>query len=145
MKLLSPDFRDGGKHSTTLCEGKDVSPTLTIDGVPKETRSLVLIVDDPDAPGGNFTHWLMWNIMPNLTEIVGNKPPAQAVQGVNDLGKSKYSGPCPPHGVHRYYFRLYALDTVEHSLSVLQGISGVGRARLRLAFLLGKLKALSGD
>ena len=91
--------------------GQDISPTLTIDGAPKETRSLVLIVDDPDAPGGNFTHWLMWNIMPNLTEIVGNKPPAQAVQGVNDFGKSKYSGPCPPHGVHRYYFRLYALDT----------------------------------
>jgi Raf kinase inhibitor-like YbhB/YbcL family protein len=112
MKLLSPDFSDGGNIPERFtCEGKDVSPTLTIDGVPKETRSLVLIVDDPDAPGGNFTHWLMWNIMPNLTEIVANKPPAQAVQGVNDFGKSKYSGPCPPHGVHRYYFRLYALDT----------------------------------
>jgi Raf kinase inhibitor-like YbhB/YbcL family protein len=99
MNLLSPDFSDGGNIPERFtCEGKDVSPTLTIDGLPKETRSLVLIVDDPDAPGGNFTHWLMWNIMPNPTEIVGNKPPAQAVQGVNDFGKSKYSGPCPPHG-----------------------------------------------
>ena len=112
MKLSSPDFSDGGNIPERFtCEGKDVSPTLTIDGVPKEAKSLVLIVDDPDAPAGNFTHWLMWNIVPTLTEIVGNKPPLHAVQGVNDFGKSKYSGPCPPPGgVHRYYFRLYALD-----------------------------------
>ena len=84
MKLSSPDFSDGGNVPERFtCEGKDVSPTLTIDGVPKEAKSLVLIVDDPDAPGGNFTHWLMWNIVPTLTEIVGNKPPAHAVQGVN--------------------------------------------------------------
>jgi Raf kinase inhibitor-like YbhB/YbcL family protein len=112
MKLLSPDFSDGGNIPERFtCEGVDVSPTLTIDGVPKETKSLVLVVDDPDAPGGNFTHWLMWNVAPNLTEIVGNKPPPQAVQGVNDFGKNKYSGPCPPPGIHRYYFKLYALDT----------------------------------
>ena len=112
MKLSSPDFSDGGNIPERFtCEGKDVSPTLTIDGVPKEAKSLVLIVDDPDAPAGNFTHWLMWNIVPTPTEIVGNKPPLHAVQGVNDFGKSKYSGPCPPPGgVHRYYFRLYALD-----------------------------------
>jgi Raf kinase inhibitor-like YbhB/YbcL family protein len=112
MKLSSPDFSDGGNIPERFtCEGKDVSPTLTIDGVPKEAKSLLLIVDDPDAPAGNFTHWLMWNIVPTLTEIVGNKPPPHAVQGVNDFGKSKYSGPCPPPGIHRYYFRLYALDT----------------------------------
>jgi Raf kinase inhibitor-like YbhB/YbcL family protein len=112
MKLLSPDFSDGGNIPERFtCEGMDVSPTLTIDGVSKETKSLVLVVDDPDAPGGNFTHWLMWNVAPNLTEIVGNKPPPQAVQGVNDFGKNKYSGPCPPPGIHRYYFKLYALDT----------------------------------
>ena len=110
MKLSSPDFSDGGNIPEGFtCEGKDVSPTLTIAGVPKEAKSLVLIVDDPDAPGGNFTHWLMWNVVPDLTEIVGNKPPAHAVQGVNDFGKSKYSGPCPPSGVHRDDFRLYAL------------------------------------
>ena len=112
MKLSSPDFSDGGNIPEGFtCEGKDVSPTLTIAGVPKEAKSLALIVDDPDAPRGSFTHWLMWNIVPTLTEIVGNKPPAHAVQGVNEFGKSKYSGPCPPSGVHRYYFRLYALDT----------------------------------
>ena len=112
MKLSSPDFSDGGNIPERFtCQGKDVSPTLTIGGVPKEAKSLVLIVDDPDAPAGNFTHWLMWNILPTLTEIVGNKPPSHAVQGVNDFGKNNYRGPCPPPGIHRYFFKLYALDT----------------------------------
>jgi Raf kinase inhibitor-like YbhB/YbcL family protein len=112
MKLSSPDFGEGGNIPERFtCDGKDITPTLKIDGVPKEAKSLVLIVDDPDAPVGNFTHWLMWNVLPDLTEIATNRPPSHAVQGVNDFGKSKYSGPCPPSGVHRYYFRLYALDT----------------------------------
>jgi Raf kinase inhibitor-like YbhB/YbcL family protein len=112
MNLSSPDFGEGGNIPERFtCEGKDMSPTLKIDGVPKEAKSLVLIVDDPDAPGGNFTHWLMWNVVPDLTEIAANRPPSHAVQGVNDFGKSKYSGPCPPPGIHRYYFKLYALDT----------------------------------
>jgi Raf kinase inhibitor-like YbhB/YbcL family protein len=112
MNLSSPDFSEGGNIPERFtCEGKDMSPTLKIDGVPKEAKSLVLIVDDPDAPGGNFTHWLMWNVVPDLTEIVANRVPSHAVQGVNDFGKSKYSGPCPPPGIHRYYFKLYALDT----------------------------------
>ncbi|MGA7882940.1 MAG: YbhB/YbcL family Raf kinase inhibitor-like protein [Terrimicrobiaceae bacterium] len=93
------------------CEGKDMSPTLKIDGVPSEAKSLVSIVDDRDAPGGNFTHWLMWSVASDVTEIVVNRLPSHAVQGVNDFGKSKYSDPCPPPGIHRYYFKLYALDT----------------------------------
>ena len=112
MNLTSPDFGEGGNIPERFtCDGNDISPTLKIDGIPKGAKSLVLIVDDPDAPGGNFTHWLVWNIVPDLTEIIANKLPAHALQGVNDFGKSKYSGPCPPAGVHRYYFRLYALDT----------------------------------
>jgi Raf kinase inhibitor-like YbhB/YbcL family protein len=95
MKLSSPDFKDGENIPERFtCDGKDVSPTLKIEGVSKEAKSLVVIVEDRDAPGGNFTHWLMWNVLPNLTEIVGNKPPSHAVQGVNDFGKNKYSGPC---------------------------------------------------
>jgi Raf kinase inhibitor-like YbhB/YbcL family protein len=112
MKLDSPDFSEGGNIPERFtCDGKDMSPTLKIDGVPKEAKSLVFIVDDPDAPGGNFTHWLMWNVAPDVTEIVANRLPSHAVQGVNDFGKSKYTGPCPPPGIHRYYFKLYALDT----------------------------------
>jgi Raf kinase inhibitor-like YbhB/YbcL family protein len=112
MKLSSPDFKEGENIPERFtCDGKDISPTLQIEGVPKEAKSLVVIVDDRDAPGGYFTHWLMWNVVPNLTEIVGNKPPSGAVQGLNDFGKNKYTGPCPPPGIHRYYFKLYALDT----------------------------------
>ena len=112
MNLSSPDFSEGGNIPERFtCEGKDMSPTLKIDGVPSEAKSLVVIVDDHDAPAGNFTHWLMWNVAPDLTEIVANRLPSQVVQGVNDFGKSKYSGPCPPSGIHRYYFKLYALDT----------------------------------
>jgi Raf kinase inhibitor-like YbhB/YbcL family protein len=112
MKLSSPDFKEGENIPARFtCDGKDVSPTLQIEGMPQGAKSLVVILEDRDAPGGNFTHWLMWNVVPNLTEIVGNKPPSGAVQGVNDFGKNKYSGPCPPPGIHRYYFKLYALDT----------------------------------
>jgi Raf kinase inhibitor-like YbhB/YbcL family protein len=112
MNLSSPDFKEGENIPARFtCDGKDVSPTLQMEGVPKEARSLVIVVVDRDAPGGSFTHWLMWNIVPNLTEIVGNKPPSGAVQGVNDFGKNKYSGPCPLPGIHRYYFKLYALST----------------------------------
>lgn len=112
MKLSSPDFKEGENIPARFtCDGKDVSPTLQIEGMPKGAKSLVMILEDRDAPGGNFTHWLMWNVVPNLTEIVGNKPPSGAVQGVNDFGKNKYSGPCPPPGLQRYYFKLYALDT----------------------------------
>ena len=112
MNLSSPDFSEGGNiPERYTCDGKDVSPTLKIAGIPKEAKSLVLIVDDPDAPGGTFTHWLMWNVGPDQAEVVASSLPHRAVQGVNDFGKSKYSGPCPPSGTHRYYFRLYALDT----------------------------------
>ena len=77
MKLISPDFSDGGNIPERFtCEGKDVSPTLTIDGSTKETKSLVLIVDDPDAPGGNFTHWLMWNIVPDSNRDRGKQASA---------------------------------------------------------------------
>ncbi len=112
MKLISPDFSDGGNIPERFtCDGEDISPTLKIEGVPKAARSLVLIVDDPDAPVGTFTHWLMWNLRPDATEIAASSPLSDAVQGVNDFGRSKYGGPCPPSGVHRYYFKLHALDT----------------------------------
>jgi Raf kinase inhibitor-like YbhB/YbcL family protein len=96
------------RHS---CEGGDVSPPLRWTNVPEGTRSLVLIVDDPDAPGGVFTHWLAWGLDPTV-EGLGEGEPAPC-EGRNDFGTSGYRGPCPPpgHGRHRYVFRLYALDT----------------------------------
>lgn len=113
MKLTSPDFSEGSSIPERFtCDGEDISPTLIIDDVPKATKSLVLIVDDPDAPMGTFTHWLLWGMNPDLIEIVADSLPSEAVPGVNDFGTRKYGGPCPPSGVHRYYFRLYAIDTM---------------------------------
>ena len=112
MRVISPDFSEGGNIPERFtCDGQDVSPTLRIEGVPRAAKSLVLIADDPDARSGMFTHWLMWNLAPDLTEILATTPPAGAVQGVNDFGRNDYGGPCPPSGVHRYHFRLFALDT----------------------------------
>lgn len=92
------------------CNGDNISPPLTFTNIPSDTRSLALVVDDPDAPAGTFTHWLVWNIPPATTQIDQGKTPAGAVVGSNSFGKTSYSGPCPPSGTHHYYFRVYALD-----------------------------------
>ncbi len=91
------------------CQGEDINPPLHIDEVPKGTKTLVLIMDDPDAPMGTWNHWIMWNIPPK-SQIEENSVPKGAVQGKNSWNRNDYGGPCPPSGTHRYYFRLYALD-----------------------------------
>lgn len=91
-------------------DGKNVNPPLRLSGVPDGAKSLVLIVDDPDAPMGTWTHWLVWNIQPGTSVIKEDSVPTGAVVGTNDAGTAKYAGPNPPRGTHRYYFRLYALD-----------------------------------
>lgn len=90
------------------CIGSDVNPAITITDIPDHTKSLALIVDDPDAPNGTFDHWVMWNI-PVTNKIDENSAPG--VQGKNGKGENKYMGPCPPSGTHHYNFKLYALDT----------------------------------
>jgi Raf kinase inhibitor-like YbhB/YbcL family protein len=96
------------RHS---CEGEDLSPPLSWSGPPDGTRSLALVVDDPDAPAGAFTHWLGWALDPGATAL--GEGEGAPVEGRNDFGTSGYRGPCPPpgHGRHRYSFRLYALDS----------------------------------
>ena len=96
------------RHS---CEREDLSPPLAWSGVPEGTRSLALVVDDPDAPAGTFTHWLGWGLDPAAEQL--GEGQAAPVEGRNDFGTSGYRGPCPPpgHGRHRYSFRLYALDS----------------------------------
>ena len=110
MKVTSSAFQEGrNMPSKFTCDGSDTSPPLQITGIPSESKSLVLIVDDPDAPSGLFTHWLVWNIPPQINLIAeGNAP--KGVQGANDFGKSGYRGPCPPPGTHRYSFKIFALD-----------------------------------
>lgn len=93
------------------CDGADINPSFTIENVPDNAESLVFIVDDPDAPMGVWVHWVLWNINPRTKEIKENTVPDGAHQGINDFGKRDYGGPCPPSGTHRYFFKLYALDT----------------------------------
>lgn len=93
------------------CSGANVSPPLQISGLPAQAKSVALIVDDPDAPGGTFTHWLVWKIDPKSSQIAEGSAPRGAAQGTNDFGKLGYGGPCPPTGTHRYLFRVLALDT----------------------------------
>ena len=110
MKITSSAFQEGGNiPSKFTCDGSDTSPPFQITGVPSEAKSLVLIADDPDAPSGLFTHWLIWNIPPQTNSIAEGSVP-KGVQGTNDFGKSGYRGPCPPPGTHRYSFKIFALD-----------------------------------
>lgn len=90
------------------CDGENVNPPLSIEGVPEETKSLVLIVDDPDAPMGTWDHWIGWNIPATTNKIAENTIPG--TEGMNDFRRRSYGGPCPPSGTHRYFFKVYALD-----------------------------------
>ena len=111
ISITSSSFQAGGDIPAKFtCDGTNVSPALQIGGVPNEAKSLVLIVDDPDAPRGLFTHWIIWNIDPKTTRVAENSAPAAGVQGTNDFGKRNYGGPCPPSGTHRYFFKIFALD-----------------------------------
>jgi len=112
ISISSQAFQAGGDIPAKFtCNGTNVSPELQISGVPNEAKSLVLIVDDPDAPRGLFTHWIVWNIDPKTMRVSENSAPAGAVQGTSDFGKRNYGGPCPPSGTHRYFFKIFALDT----------------------------------
>jgi Raf kinase inhibitor-like YbhB/YbcL family protein len=110
LEISSAAFEGGGaipsRHS---CDGENVSPPLSFAGAPAGTRSLALVVDDPDAPVGTFTHWLAWGIDPD-TDGIGEGQAAPR-EGRNGFGTTGYAGPCPPRGRHRYFFRLFALDT----------------------------------
>jgi len=96
------------------CDGEDINPPLTIEGTPKEAKTLVLAVDDPDAPRGIFDHWIVWNIPASTSKIAEDSGPGK--EGLNSAMQRGYMGPCPPSGTHRYFFKVYALDT-ELSLS----------------------------
>lgn len=111
MKISSPTFEDGGMIPEEYSQdGGDKSPPLEISEVPAGTQSLALIVDDPDAPNGTFTHWLLFNISPTTEKLSENVKALAMKNGRNDHGATGYSGPKPPSGEHRYFFKLYALD-----------------------------------
>jgi Raf kinase inhibitor-like YbhB/YbcL family protein len=116
ISVFSPAF---GNHQPIpakfTCDGGNVSPPLAISNIPENTKSIVLICDDPDAPGGNWVHWVCYDIPPSvdsLDEMMPDSGPLSCggKQGTNDFGRTGWGGPCPPSGVHRYFFKVYALD-----------------------------------
>lgn len=111
IQIISPVFRDGAPIPVQYsCNGQNVSPPLNFISPPADAKSLALILHDPDAPSGDFVHWVMWNIPTSTETIAANSVPVGAAQGLNGAGKSGYMGPCPPSGTHHYIFEVYALD-----------------------------------
>ena len=109
LTVTSPAFKENEMiPAKYTCIGEDINPEISITGIPEEAKSLALIMDDPDAPSGDFVHWVMWNI-PTDGKIAENSAPGE--QGLNGMDENKYKGPCPPSGTHHYHFKVYALDT----------------------------------
>jgi Raf kinase inhibitor-like YbhB/YbcL family protein len=127
LKLIISAFPENAAIPQKFtCNGQNVSPAIEWSGAPPQTKSFALIVDDPDAPGGLFNHWLLWNIPDTVHSLDENfKPAMNVAAGTNDFGKRGYAGPCPPSGTHRYFFRLYALDVATLPIK-----PGVKRAEL---------------
>lgn len=110
LSVKSPAFKQGELiPKKYTCDGENINPPLIIEGVPKEAKTLVLAVDDPDAPSGTWDHWIVWNIAASTAKIGEDSVPG--MEGENSFGRTGYGGPCPPSGTHRYFFKVYALDT----------------------------------
>ncbi len=128
MTIVSPAFAPGKPMPSRYADkGQNISPELRFGNVPQTAHSLVLIVDDPDSPSGLWTHWLVWNLPASTAALSEGQLPPDAVQGKNSFGHTRYDGPAPPSGTHRYFFHVYALDTA------VPLPSGSGRAELEQA------------
>lgn len=112
MQITSSAFSNQKEIPTLYsCDGKGINPPLSFVDIPKEAKSLALIVDDPDAPMGTFVHWVAYNIPPNISAVEEGAGIPAATVGKNSAGQENFVGPCPPNGEHRYFFKLYALDS----------------------------------
>lgn len=125
FRILSSAFKNYESIPRAYtCDGRNISPPLNWNDPPEGTKSLVLINDDPDAPSGDWVHWIVYNIPPDIRKFNDNQSaeglPGNCLQGRNDFGKIGYGGPCPPSGTHRYSFKLYALDIM---LNVREGLT----------------------
>jgi Raf kinase inhibitor-like YbhB/YbcL family protein len=135
FSITSSAFDDGGMMPAKYTpDGKDISPPLSWSGVPEGTKSIALINDDPDAPVGTWVHWVVYNLPPDADGLEENIPPdpalsSGAIQGTTDFGRIGYGGPAPPSGTHRYFFKLYALDTM------LDLAPGASKAQVRSAMV----------
>lgn len=113
FRIYSPAFAEGKMiPEKYTCDSDNIIPPLVFENVPMGAKSIVLILNDPDSSGGNFNHWLVWNIDPESKEIKEGTEPTNANQGLNDFGKIGYGGPCPSEGTHRYVFTAYVLDKI---------------------------------
>jgi Raf kinase inhibitor-like YbhB/YbcL family protein len=113
MEITSLAFQDSETiPSKYTCDGENTNPPLRISDVPLSTKSIALIIDDPDAPVGDWVHWVVWNIDRDTMDIVEGSVMEGAVEGKNSFGNNNYGGPCPPGGTHRYFFKVFALDKV---------------------------------
>jgi Raf kinase inhibitor-like YbhB/YbcL family protein len=149
IKLKSSAFKEGGMiPSEYTCDGKNISPSLSWEGVPAGAKSIALICDDPDAPMGTWVHWVIYNLPATIKELPSNIPPTKTLengarQGINDFRKIGYGGPCPPGGTHRYYFKIYALDTqldLEPGVTKAQLLKAMEGHILAQGQLMGKYK-----
>lgn len=141
MKIESPAF----SHMSEIpleytCDGVGANMPLVFSDIPAGAKSLVLIVDDPDAPSGNFTHWVVWNITPDTLSVRTGILPSGACEGINSSSERRYVSPCPPNGTHRYFFKLFALDTLlalPESSDKERVVESIGAHVLESAELLG--------
>ncbi|MFA5231154.1 MAG: YbhB/YbcL family Raf kinase inhibitor-like protein [Candidatus Omnitrophota bacterium] len=137
MRLSSPEFEHNGYLPRKFtCQGEKINPALIIDAIPFQAKSLALIVEDPDAVGGNFVHWIVYNI-PIVGRIEEDTIPGK--QGINSLGGLAYVSPCPPTGTHRYFFKIYALDAM---LNYDEGLSRLELEKEISAHLLDKAELI---
>lgn len=154
LSLSSPAFgHEADIPSKYTSDDENISPPLSIEGVGEEAKSLVLIVDDPDAatdpdgPGKTFDHWVLFNIPPNIRDISEGTTPEGAIIGRNGMGESKYIGPAPPNGTHRYYFHLYelsdTLDNLDEEATKDEVIDAIKHRTLRKTTLIGTYKRKS--
>jgi Raf kinase inhibitor-like YbhB/YbcL family protein len=149
IKITSSVFTEGSIiPNRYTCDSEDVSPDLAWTGVPEGTKSLALICDDPDAPMGTWVHWVLFNLTPDINELHAEIPPEKTLKnsarhGKNDFGRFGYGGPCPPSGTHRYFFKLYALDTrikLESGITKAQLLEAMNGHILDEGRLMGKYK-----
>jgi Raf kinase inhibitor-like YbhB/YbcL family protein len=149
LKISSAAFQDGSQiPSKYTCDGANVSPPLQWSGVPQSAKTIVLICDDPDAPAKTWVHWVVYDLPAGATTLpealpANEKPAIGGKQGKNDFGKIGYGGPCPPSGTHRYFFKLYAIDTetsLEPSASKDQVLKTIEGHILAQGELIGKYK-----
>jgi Raf kinase inhibitor-like YbhB/YbcL family protein len=120
MKITSVFSNNTKIPEKYACDGQDISPPLEISGIPGTAKSLALIADDPDAPAGNWVHWVVWNIEVEGSSIKLSEGKSPGTEGTTSFGSLGYGGPCPPSGTHRYFFKVYALDT---KLSLAEGVN----------------------